>query len=38
VAAPKAGLTPEMILQAQKNALQVAFLTAAEKRSLKKVH
>ncbi|MCC6146042.1 MAG: adenosine deaminase [Anaerolineaceae bacterium] len=31
VAAPAAGLTPEMIRQAQRNALEVAFLTLEEK-------
>jgi len=35
VAAPKAGLTPSHIRQAQVNALEAAFLTEAEKRSLK---
>ncbi len=36
VAAPKAGLTPEMIRQAQQNALTAAFLSEDEKRSLAK--
>ncbi len=35
VAAPKAGLTPEMIRQAQENALNTAFLTEAEKNALR---
>jgi adenosine deaminase len=34
VAAPAAGLTPEMIRQAQRNALEVAFLTTDEKSRL----
>lgn len=34
VAAPAAGLTPEMIRQAQRNALEVAFLTPNEKSHL----
>ncbi len=34
VAAPKAGLTPQMIRQAQQNALRAAFLTAQEKADL----
>jgi adenosine deaminase len=34
VAAPQAGLTPEAIRQAQRNALTVAFLPEAEKRAL----
>ena len=34
VAAPKAGLTEDMIRQAQQNALTVAFLSEAEKKSL----
>lgn len=34
VAAPAAGLTPEMIRQAQRNALEVAFLTQDEKSHL----
>lgn len=34
VAAPAAGLTPEMIRQAQRNALEVAFLTQEEKSNL----
>lgn len=34
VAAPKAGLSPEQIRQAQKNSLQVAFLSAEEKQHL----
>ena len=40
VAAPKAGLTAEMIHQAQRNALETAFLSADEKADLvkKKVH
>ena len=33
-AAPKAGLTPEMIHQAQRNALKVAFLSTEEKQAL----
>lgn len=36
VAATKAALTPEMTRQAQKNALQVAFLSEDEKKSLQK--
>ncbi len=35
VAAPKAGLTPAMIRQAQENALTTAFLTDAEKQALR---
>ena len=35
VAAPKAGLTPAMIRQAQENALTTAFLTEAEKQALR---
>jgi len=35
VAAPAAGLTPEMIRQAQYNALEAAFLTEGEKQALK---
>jgi adenosine deaminase len=34
VAAPKAGLTPDLIRQAQANALEAAFLTEEEKRAL----
>jgi adenosine deaminase len=34
VAAPAAGLTPAQIRQAQRNALQVAFLTAGEREAL----
>jgi len=34
VAAPAAGLTPQQILQAQKNALAIAFLSEAEKENL----
>ncbi|SDS22274.1 adenosine deaminase [Opitutus sp. GAS368] len=34
VAAPAAGLTPAEIAQAQRNALEIAFLTAAEKTAL----
>jgi adenosine deaminase len=34
VAAPAAGLTPEQIRQAQRNALEVAFLADDEKRAL----
>jgi len=34
VAAPAAGLTPDQILQAQRNAVQVAFLTEEDKRIL----
>jgi adenosine deaminase len=34
VAAPAAGLTPEQIHQAQRNALEVAFLSQAEKKEL----
>ncbi len=34
VAAPAAGLTPEMARQAQRNALQVAFLSEADKQGL----
>jgi adenosine deaminase len=34
VAAPAAGLTPEMILQTQRNALEMAFLSPAEKQTL----
>lgn len=34
VAAPAAGLTPEMIHQAQRNALEAAFLTVEEKKGL----
>jgi adenosine deaminase len=36
IAAPRAGLTPPMIRQAQLNALQAAFLSNAEKESLLK--
>ncbi len=35
VAAPKAGLTPAMIREAQENALTIAFLTEAEKQALR---
>lgn len=35
VAAPAAGLSPEQIRQAQWNALEIAFLTEAEKRELR---
>jgi adenosine deaminase len=35
VAAPAAGLTPEEIAQAQRNALEIAFLSAGEKEELK---
>ena len=35
VAAPKAGLTPEMIRQAQENALTTAFLSVGEKQVLR---
>ncbi len=35
VAAPAAGLSPEQIRQAQRNALDAAFLSAEEKKSLK---
>jgi len=34
VAAPKAGLTAEQIKQAQKNALEIAFLSGADKKAL----
>jgi adenosine deaminase len=34
-AAPRAGLTPEQIRQAQANAVEVAFLTDSEKRTLR---
>ena len=34
VAAPKAGLTPEQIQQAQRNSLAIAFLSADEKKAL----
>jgi adenosine deaminase len=34
VAAPAAGLTPEQIRQAQRNALETAFLSAAEREAL----
>jgi adenosine deaminase len=34
-AAPASGLTPELILQAQKNALEIAFLEPEEKKTLK---
>ncbi len=34
VAAPRAGLTPEMIHRAQKNALTIAFLSPTEKQAL----
>jgi adenosine deaminase len=34
VAAPAAGLTPDEIRQAQRNALQVAFLTDEERQAL----
>ncbi len=34
VAAPAAGLSPEQIVQAQRNALEIAFLTPGEKRTL----
>ena len=36
VAAPAAGLSPEQIHQAQRNALEIAFLSAAEKQALAK--
>ena len=36
VAAPAAGLSPERIHQAQRNALEIAFLPAAEKQALAK--
>jgi len=36
VAAPQAGLNPEQIRQAQRNALEIAFLSAAEKQALLK--
>ena len=36
VAAPAAGLSPEQIYQAQRNALEIAFLSAAEKQALAK--
>ena len=36
VAAPAAGLTNQQILQAQRNALSVSFLTSTEKESLRK--
>ncbi len=36
VAAPRAGLTPEMIRQAQRNALEIAFLGKEEKEALLK--
>ena len=36
VAAPAAGLTPQQIIQAQHNALEIAFLSAAEKEDLLK--
>jgi len=35
IAAPAAGLSPEQICQAQRNALEVAFLSEAEKRKLR---
>ncbi len=34
VAAPAAGLTPEMVRQTQRNALEMAFLSDDEKRRL----
>jgi adenosine deaminase len=34
VAAPKAGLSQDQILQAQKNALEVAFLSEDDKKAL----
>jgi adenosine deaminase len=34
IAAPAAGLTPQQIIQAQHNALEVAFLSAEEKKAL----
>ena len=34
VAAPAAGLSPEMIRQSQQNALEMAFLTEEEKQAL----
>ena len=34
VAAPAAGLTPEQIRQAQRNAIEIAFLSAADKAAL----
>jgi adenosine deaminase len=34
IAAPRAGLTPEQIRQAQRNALAVAFLSSAEREAL----
>jgi adenosine deaminase len=34
IAAPRAGLTPEQIRQAQRNALDVAFLSSAERQAL----
>lgn len=37
IAAPAAGLTPGMIHQAQRNALEVAFLPAAEKEALRAI-
>lgn len=36
VAAPRAGLTPELTRQAQANALEMAFLSTDEKRALRK--
>ncbi len=36
VAAPRAGLTPEMIRQAQRNALEIAFLSEKEREDLLK--
>jgi adenosine deaminase len=36
VAAPAAGLTPAEIVQAQRNAVEIAFLTAAEKTGLRR--
>ncbi len=35
VAAPEAGLTDEMIHQAQENAMTIAFITDEEKKALK---
>jgi adenosine deaminase len=34
VAAPAAGLTPEQIRQAQRNALEIAFISQEEKEQL----
>ena len=36
VAAPQAGLTPDQIRQAQRNALEVAFLSEEKKETLRK--